>query len=264
MVPPTKDIDWFDNDDFWRTFYPAMFDADSFSRARAECTQWLALAGLESPRVLDLACGPGRHAVPLAEMGLNVTGVDLSHYLLHKAQDYAKQQRVVVTWTQHDMRTYHHQASYGLILNLFSSFGYFDTWDENQQVLNLCYRNLHPGGALIMELHGKEHIVRDLQGVHAQEFDTPELTGCVLYQRPCLSCDLTRLHNEWTLVCSDRVHRHEYSHFIYTAQELRMMAQRAGFQHIEIYGDINGGQYDLDSERLIVVAHKKNNQSAKS
>ncbi len=252
----TNSTNWFDNDDFWKTFYPTMFDSHSFAQARQECLPLLALAGKESPRVLDLACGPGRHAVPLAALGLEVTGVDLSQTLLQKATELARQTGVTVEWRQEDMRDHHRPGHYDLILNLFSSFGYFDQWQDNQKVLNRAHENLTAGGVLILEGRGKERVIRELQPVHAEEFDNEHLPGCVLYQRPYLSDDLTRLHNEWTLVCPDGAHRHEYSHFIYTAQELRMMAAQAGFESVTIYGGLSGEPYDLDAERLVLVARK--------
>jgi SAM-dependent methyltransferase len=247
---------WFDNDRFWQIFYHTMFDPASFAQARRETPQLLALAGLENPRILDLACGPGRHAVPLAAMGLKVTGVDLSAYLLEKAQSLAEHSGVSVDWQQQDMREQHNPAGYDLILNLFSSFGYFDDWQDNQRVLQRCHENLRDGGVLIIDLHGKEQILRDLQPVHAQEFDNPQLADCVLYQRPVLSDDLSRINNEWTLVCPDATHRHSYSHFIYTACELKLMAQQAGFADTRVYGSLDGQAYDLDAERLVLVARK--------
>jgi len=248
---------WFDDDDFWQTFYHTMFDSRSFEQARQECPRLLALAGTESPRVLDLACGPGRHAVPLAALGLDVTGVDLSQALLQKAQCHARQAGVTVHWEKEDMRHFRRPGHYDLILNLFSSFGYFTHWQDNQKVLELTHENLAAGGTLILDVRGKERILRELQPVHAQEFDNEELHDCVLYQRPFLSDDMTRLHNEWTLVCPHGVHRHEYSHFIYTAQELRMMAQDAGFTTVEVYGSLDAEPYDLDAERLLLVARKR-------
>lgn len=253
---------WFDNDVFWRTFYHTMFDTDSFDQARRECPQILALAGLEQPRILDLACGPGRHALPLAELGLDITGVDLSAYLLQQAKCHADQAGVSVTWQQDDMRQHHRPAAYDLILNLFSSFGYFEQWHDNQRVLDRCFDNLAPGGVLIIDLRGKERIIRELEPVHAQEFEQSPLAGCVLYQRPTLDDDLTRLYNQWTLVCPDAVHQHEYSHFIYTAQELKMMARQAGFATAEVFGDFTGEVYTLESERLVLVARKSHNKTA--
>ncbi len=248
---------WFDNDAFWQTFYSTMFGADSFAQARKECPQLLALAGIDTPKILDLACGPGRHAVPLAAMGLDVTGVDLSRFLLQRAKAYAKNMGVDVDWRHEDMRHHQRQGHYDLILNLFSSFGYFDDWNDNQMVLDQACTNLADNGVLILDVRGKEQILRDLAPVHAQEFEEDPLLGYVLYQRPTLIYDLSRLHNEWTLVApDDSIYRHTYSHDIYTAQELKMMLRHAGFTEVDAYGDLNGSPYDLDAERLILVARR--------
>jgi 2-polyprenyl-3-methyl-5-hydroxy-6-metoxy-1,4-benzoquinol methylase len=89
---------WFEDDDYWTASYPFMFPEPSFAAAASDIPK-LALSGCNEGAVLDLCCGPGRYAIPLAKYGFNVTGVDRTSFLLNKAKAYAEQQEVSsISW----------------------------------------------------------------------------------------------------------------------------------------------------------------------
>src|SRR5678816_4345560 len=117
--------EWYADDDFWARIYPVLFSHELFERAAAEVDAVLALTGVRGGRALDLCCGPGRHAVPLARHGFKVTGVDLSGFLLDEARSRAAAAGVDVEWVAQDMRTFVRPGAYDLIINLYTSFGYF-------------------------------------------------------------------------------------------------------------------------------------------
>jgi len=98
-------------------------------------------------RVLDLACGSGRHAQALEAAGALVTGVDLSMVQLRSARS-----RGLARLAQADMRIIPiRTGSMDAVVNLFTSFGYFDTDDEHAAVLAEVGRVLRPGGAFAMD-----------------------------------------------------------------------------------------------------------------
>ena len=80
--------EWFENESFWRAFYPKMFNENRFAAADGQVRQVLRLAGKRRGAVLDLCCGPGRHSVAFAKRGWQVTGVDRSQFLLNKARSH--------------------------------------------------------------------------------------------------------------------------------------------------------------------------------
>ena len=147
-----ESLRWFDDEDFWESMAPFLF-----SRFRteedtpAEVEQLLELT--QPPlgaRVLDLPCGPGRHAVALAARGFEVTGVDRTAGYLASARARAQAAEVEVEWVKKDMRRFRRDGSFDLALNLFTSFGYFERPEEDLDVLRNFHASLRPGGTLIL------------------------------------------------------------------------------------------------------------------
>lgn len=117
--------EWFEDESLWRDFSCSRKSACAWGD---EVAQVVALAGLAAPAgkaVLDLCGGPGRPAVPLAQRGMRVTGVDRTACLLERARERAGLAGVDVEWVQSDMREFRRPAASDLALSLFTSFGYF-------------------------------------------------------------------------------------------------------------------------------------------
>ena len=229
-----------------------MFLDDRFEAARDEISDLIALAGTPVSRVADLGCGPGRHAVPLAELGLAVTAIDLSEHLLARGRDYAASRQASVEWVCQDMRAFSRPASFDLVISMWTSFGYFESPEDDRLVLRQSLHNLCSGASLIIDVVGKEYVARNLQPVHLTEYDD----GALLVERPLLTRDLTRYENEWILIEGDRVHRAQWQHNLYSGRELHDLFVAAGFEDVAVYGSLQGDDYDLDAERLVVVGRK--------
>jgi len=250
---------WYLNEQLWRDFYHCMFSPEDFQRAEDQTSAMLNLLGLMPQTVLDLGCGPGRHTLPLARSGCDVTAIDTSAFLLQRLREQLQQHKLdedddlSIHIEQADMRSFSSAQAFDLVVCLWSSFGYFDTPEDNQQVLQHSHDNLRQGGRLVIDVAGKETLLRELQPVHADEFED----GSLLITRPVLIDDMTRMDVEWLLLRSDdSVARTHFTHFIYSAAELRQMLVQAGFSAVQFYGDWDGSDYDLDVDRLIVVAEK--------
>src|ERR1700736_6730532 len=118
MVEP--DSEW------WRSWfgpgYLALYDDYLAERTPVEIDRLEALLALRPPlRILDLPCGQGRHAIELARRGYDVTGVDLSPYMLGVAKARAAAGGVRVRWWLGDMRQPIAGETFGLVINLFTS-----------------------------------------------------------------------------------------------------------------------------------------------
>lgn len=241
---------WYLDEEFWRTFGPLMFGEEQFSEARQQIPALLEMAANEPSRVLDLGCGPGRHALPLADAGLGVTAVDTSPGLIAELQCRAAQQDLALETVQADMRSFRRPEAFDLVLVMWTSFGYFEDEADHLQVLENIRDSLRTGGRLVLDLLGLEYLCRNLQPVHLTEYDD----GRILVERPVLVHEMTRVENQWLLIDGDRVHRAGFSHRVWSAGEIRRLLARAGLAVQAIYGGYEGQDYDLDAERMIVVA----------
>src|SRR5437867_9881977 len=103
-------------------------------------------------RILDVACGAGRHTIDLAKRGYRVTGFDLSSPLLAEARKAARTAGVKPTFVQGDMRRLPYRNAFEAAISMFTSFGYFDRPEEDRQVLRGIARALRPRGQFLMEL----------------------------------------------------------------------------------------------------------------
>ena len=97
-------------------------------------------------RVLDLCCGQGRHSVELAQRGYNVTGFDLSEYLLGLARTKAEKLGVEVEFVRGDMRELPWESEFDAVVNLWTAFGYLESDEEDERVLRSVGAALRPGG----------------------------------------------------------------------------------------------------------------------
>src|SRR5262245_16363667 len=151
---------WFEDESFWSELYPFMFPEERFHLSEEQIEKILTLVGYKEGAVLDLCCGPERHSLALARRGIQVTAVDRSEFLLRKAKEEAAKLNLEIEFVSDDMRQFLRSDSFSLILNMFTSFGYFDDKEDDLKVLQNAYRSLKPRGTILIELLGKEPLAR--------------------------------------------------------------------------------------------------------
>ena len=147
--------EWFDSD-----YYHILYQERDEEEAKLFLNNLLQKL-LVTPKhnILDLACGRGRHANYLAALGYPVTGLDLSPASI----DFAKLQAPPnASFAVQDMRLPFGNAMYDVILNLFTSFGYFDNEAENLQVMHHIASALKPGGTAVIEYFNPNHVKKHL------------------------------------------------------------------------------------------------------
>ena len=201
--------------------------------------------------LLDVACGFGRHAVPLAQAGFRVVGVDRSAALL----DEARRRADGAAWPKLIQADYRElpfpDASFDGALNLYTSLGYLGD-EEDTKVLTEVARVLRPGARLVIETMHRDLLVRRFQE-HGWE-----LLGAgrlLLEQR---TFDPVGGVTQTTQTLIDRDGARDSRTFearIYTATELVSMLKRAGFAKTTCHGDLHGAPFSTGT-RLVVVARR--------
>jgi SAM-dependent methyltransferase len=248
----TVQTDWFDDDAFWEQLAPHMFRPAMMEKAPVEVEDIIKLLSLApSASILDLPCGPGRHTIEFAKRGFRVTAVDRTRAFLERARSAAREAGVSVEFHHDDMRRFSRPGSFDVALCLFTSIGYFQTRAEEVAALSNYQRNLRPGGALVLELMGKEVLAR----IHLQR-TWSEQNGSILLNEHELLDAWTRVRNRWTVINGAERRTFEFTHWLYSAAELRLLLNEAGFARTEFYADLKQSPYDHTANRLVGVAHK--------
>ena len=251
MMSPRKK-EWFDNEAFWRDLYAFIFPEERFTEAVEQVDKLLELTGPNGKSVLDLCCGPGRCAIPLAQRGFAVTGVDRTKYLLNKARAKARAAKVKIEWVQKDMRDFVRPEAFDLVLRMFTSFGYFDDKSEDIAVLENMLASLRPGGTCLIDVMGKERMAAILQPAACDVL--PD--GSKVVQRHEIFDDWTRTRDEWILIRKGKAKSFQFNLTIYSGQELRDRLERVGFAQVKLYGNLDGDEYGPGARRLIAVGQK--------
>jgi SAM-dependent methyltransferase len=110
-------------------------------------------------KILDLACGKGRHSLYLNQQGYDVTGIDLSAKSIAYARQFENEK---LHFAVHDMREVYQPEAFDFILNLFTSFGYFESETENVVALHAAANTLKHGGKLIIDFMNTERTIANL------------------------------------------------------------------------------------------------------
>ncbi len=240
-------MNWYEDESFWVDYAEVMFSAARRAKVEAIVAESPLFDWPSDTRVLDLCCGPALFAVPLARRGFAVTGLDLSPAMLKEARAACERADVDVRLVRGDMLTHVEPDAYDVVLNVFTSFGYFASPADNAQVLRNAWESLAPGGRLLVDMMGKEVVAGWIGRPQLVELD-----DAYVVQRDTILEDWTRLRTDWTLVRGGTAREASITSFLYSAAELRAMFEAAGFTNVTCYGDFDLRPYDTEARRLIV------------
>ncbi|MAE60613.1 MAG: SAM-dependent methyltransferase [Planctomycetaceae bacterium] len=240
---PTS-IPWYVDafDELYPLLYPHRDDA-SADQQIAALRSWLNLP--PSQRVLDVACGAGRHLASLRRSGADAWGLDLSVPLLARAAARAECRGRVVRC---DMRAIPFGPVFDLVVNLFSSFGYFQHDHDNQRALHEMAGVLRPGGRLVIDHIHADHLTRTL----TRDSQSAHGSTTVVHHR---TIEDQRVVKRSTITFEDgSTRRVTESVRLYQSRELSQMMKLAGLSDPTTCGDFNGSPLTDDADRMILTA----------
>ncbi len=234
---------WFDS-----PYYHILYKNRDEQEAKAALDNLLrALALQPGAKLLDLACGKGRHARYLAEKGFDVTGLDISFASIAFARQFESEH---LAFYQHDMRLPYRHNYYDAVVNFFTSFGYFATDQEHLNSLKNVAKGLRPNGLFLLDYFNAEwvrhHVVRSEEKMidNIRFHLKKTIRGPFVHK----TVEFTTGGREFTF--RERVR-------LFSQQELRDMLTAAGMRLKHQYGDYDLSEYDpAVSKRLIVIAEK--------
>jgi SAM-dependent methyltransferase len=239
--------------DWWRSWfgpgYLALYDEYLAERTPVEIDRLEALLALRPPLpILDLPCGQGRHAIELARRGYDVTGVDLSPFMLKVAEERARSEGVRVRWLSGDMRQPIAGERFDVVLNLFTSLGYFADEADDRKVIGAAAVMLGPGGRFVLEVINGERVM-----AHFQEREWFTVGQAAVVERRSLDPAARRMVVERTVNTPNESEVSVHAIRLYSGRDVDAMLRAAGFHRVDIYGDWSGEPLTPESLRVLAI-----------
>ena len=242
---------WSDDEDFWVGVAGVIYDEDRMARAGRDVEQVLALLGVTGPaRVLDLCCGPGRHTAQLAARGHDVVGVDRTGAYVGMARELAARTGVRPELVHADARDFVATPAVDVVLNLWTSFGYFPDPADNLRMLKNARASLADGGVMMLQTRSRETLLRH----HPVPREWEERDGVLMLAETRVLPGWDKVTGRWVVVDADGRRDYPWTAWLYTGDRLAAMFVEAGFSSVDLHGGFDGRPYDGDAKFLVAVA----------
>ncbi len=201
-------------------------------------------------RVLDMACGAGRHSIIFAQLGYKVTAVDLSERLIKVAKKTADEINVKVDFIESDLRRFAVNEEFDLVVNLFTSFGYLERDSENFKILSTAFNHLKEGGFFIFDFFNQGYVEKNLI-----KKTVDIIPGGLITQERRI--ENGRIKKFITINKYDVEQKFFESVRMFKPEELTSAMVSRGFSVKELLGDFEGNPFNFStSPRVIIIAQK--------
>ncbi|WP_053406022.1 class I SAM-dependent methyltransferase [Persicobacter sp. CCB-QB2] len=238
--------EWFDS-----PYYHILYKDRDYTEAQQFISRLVEkLAFPKQAKVMDLACGKGRHSIYLNKLGFDVVGLDLSAQNVEAARQSGNSH---LHFYIHDMRKVFAEGvkQFDYVLNLFTSFGYFAEEQQNQQAIESAAQALKKGGVFVLDFLNPEKVISNLVGRERKTVE--EINFCI-----------TRQVDDQNFIVKDIWFEDENRPFHFqervkaiSKKEFIQYFEAAGLEVQQVYGDYYLNEYDAQkSDRMIFVARR--------
>ncbi|WP_207423621.1 class I SAM-dependent methyltransferase [Desertivirga brevis] len=207
------------------------------------------LKPVDGSKILDVACGRGRHSVYLSRKGYDVTGIDLSYSNIKFAKQFENEK---LHFFQHDMRHLLFINYFDIALNMFTSFGYFESERDHVNALRSFRKSLKHDGVLVLDYFNTEKIIKNLARQEVKHIEG-------------IDFHLSKKVNDGKIIKTIGFeHRGKDYHFkeevkAFTLADFEKMFRLSGFTIEQTFGNYHLNSYDpIKSDRLIFICRKAN------
>ncbi|MBB4804992.1 SAM-dependent methyltransferase [Chryseobacterium defluvii] len=203
-----------------------------------------------SSKIIDLACGKGRHSVFLNKLGYDVLGLDLSRRSIEFDKQFENQ---TLIFDVHDMRNPIDADPMDAVFNLFTSFGYFDRESDDKKVFKSVYNVLKPGGYFVLDY---------LNEIYVRHAITPELSDSTI-RRGDIEFKINKKIEGRHVIKDIRFEdKGDLYHFtekvkLHTLEAINSYAEECGFEKIKVWGDYHLNEFYKDTSPRCINLFKK-------
>lgn len=234
---------WF-NSPYYHILYHQRNDAEAEFFIDTLC---LHLRPEQHARLLDIACGRGRHAIYLQKKGYEVTGIDLSVSNVQFARQFENPR---LHFYVHDMRHLFYINYFDIAFNLFTSFGYFETEKEHINALKTFRKALKNGGIMVLDYFNSFKIMNNLTHRETKEIDGIEFHIHKKVEGLNIIKAIEFEHKNKQFAFKEEVKA-------FTVDDFKRLFSASGFEVIDSFGNYALEPFDrAHSDRLIFVCRK--------
>ena len=197
-------------------------------------------------KFLDVACGKGRHAIFINKKGYEIEGIDLSKESIDYASQFSNDK---LSFKFHDMRSTYKKEEFDFLLNIFTSFGYFDESSDNFKAIQAMADNIKKGGKVILDFMNAKKVARDLVKSESKTVDNIQFTIKRSYENGFLLKDIYFTDKQ-------QFHFQEKVQAL-TLSDFMDLFEKSGLKIINLWGDYSLNDFNtIHSPRLIILAQK--------
>jgi D-alanine-D-alanine ligase len=262
---PVNNLEEYLQPDWWRRIFNSMYlktDADVVEDKTItafELDMFTGILGLsKEQKILDLACGQGRHALELARRGyMYVSGLDRSHYLINKAKQISQTEGLQANFKEGDARRLPYPTdNFDVVMILGNSFGYFETIDDDVKILKEVLRVLKPNGKFLIDVADGNYLTENF---NPRSWEWIDKNHFVCRERS-LASDNERLISREVISNTKKgvIVDQFYAERLYTREKLSKILNKSRFKNINVFDEYltdSGKNQDLGMmERRIILS----------
>jgi len=235
--------DWFDS-----PYYHILYKNRDIKEAQQFIDNLVAHLQLKKgSKLIDVACGKGRHATYFNKLGFDVVGVDLSGNSITTAKQNENKK---LQFFKHDMRNTFKANSFNVVTNLFTSFGYFEEMKDEQKAINAMTENLKSDGILIIDFMNVKKVISHLVNSEQKKIEK-------------IIFNISRKTEDNYIVkdisFSDNGKNYHFQEIVkaITLSDFSDFISNAGMKIIDIFGNYKLEDFNaITSDRLILICKK--------
>jgi SAM-dependent methyltransferase len=230
-----------------------------FSNMTSDLPFWGAQARACGGPILELGCGTGRVAIPLAKLGYAVTGIDLADAMLTEARSKAAEQLVDVEWVKADMRDFNLGRTFGLVIIPANALCHLLTLSDFETCLDSVKRHLGPDGRFVIDVFvPKMELLLDKPGERFPfaEYYDPDIHSTVVVTESYIyepDTQIKRVTTHHTIPGQEAEYVGALHMRMYFPQELDALIKYNGFRVDAKYGSYERGPFTANSEKQLIV-----------
>ena len=199
-------------------------------------------------KVLDVCCGAGRHSIELARRGYDVTGFDLSPYLISQAMESlssSKEKNLKVEFMIKDMKDFSFGNAFDMAINVFTSFGYFETDEDNFKVFENVFKSLKQGGYFVFDFINPDYLRKTLVSESEDVYDGIKIIQKRYIENNFVYKDIFIGEEKYT----ERLK-------LYSTDDINAVFKSLGFGILHTFGDYYGNPFARENSRRMVYISK--------